>query len=64
VELHSLSKSYNACGWRTGMLVGNKDIIAGMAKIKSHSDRGMYYPMQVAATKALNGPIDFMEKRN
>jgi LL-diaminopimelate aminotransferase len=46
------------------MLVGNKDIIAGMAKIKSHSDRGMYYPMQVAATKALNGPIDFMEKRN
>ena len=64
VELHSLSKSYNACGWRTGMLVGNKDIIAGMAKIKSHSDRGMYYPMQVAATKALNGPIDFMEERN
>ncbi|MBM4331038.1 MAG: aminotransferase class I/II-fold pyridoxal phosphate-dependent enzyme [Deltaproteobacteria bacterium] len=64
VEFHSLSKSYNCCGWRTGMLVGNKDVIAGMAKIKSHSDRGMYYPMQVAATKALNGPIDFMEERN
>ena len=64
VEFHSLSKSYNCCGWRTGMLVGNKDVIAGMAKIKSHSDRGMYYPMQVAATKALNGPIDFMEDRN
>jgi LL-diaminopimelate aminotransferase len=46
------------------MLVGNKDVISGMSKIKSHSDRGMYYPMQVAATKALNGPIDFMEKRN
>jgi aspartate/methionine/tyrosine aminotransferase len=46
------------------MLVGNKDVIAGMAKIKSHSDRGIYYPMQVAATKALNGPIDFMERRN
>jgi LL-diaminopimelate aminotransferase len=64
VEFHSLSKSYNCCGWRTGMLVGNKDVIAGMSKIKSHSDRGMYYPMQVAATKALNGPIDFMENRN
>jgi len=64
VEFHSLSKSYNCCGWRTGMLVGNKDVIAGMTKIKSHSDRGMYYPMQVAATKALNGPIDFMEDRN
>ena len=64
VELHSLSKSYNCCGWRTAMVVGNKDIVAGMAKIKSHSDRGMYYPLQVAATKALNGPIDFMEERN
>ncbi len=64
VEFHSLSKSYNACGWRTGMLVGNKQIIAGMSKIKSHSDRGMYYPLQVAATKALNGPIDFMDARN
>ena len=35
-----------------------------MIKIKSHSDRGMYYPLQVAATAALNGPIDFMESRN
>jgi len=64
VEFHSLSKSYNCCGWRTGMLVGNKQVVAGMAKIKSHADRGMYYPMQVAATKALNGPVDFMEERN
>jgi LL-diaminopimelate aminotransferase len=46
------------------MLVGNKEIIAGMAKIKSHSDRGMYYPLQVVATKALNGPVDFMKRRN
>jgi LL-diaminopimelate aminotransferase len=64
VEFHSLSKSYNCCGWRTGMLVGNKEIIAGMAKIKSHSDRGMYYPLQIVTTKALNGPVDFMRKRN
>jgi LL-diaminopimelate aminotransferase len=35
-----------------------------MAKIKSHADRGMYYPLQVAATKALDGPVDFMEERN
>jgi LL-diaminopimelate aminotransferase len=64
VEFHSLSKSYNCCGWRTGMLVGNRDVIAAMAKVKSHSDRGMYYPMQVAATTALNGPVDFMATRN
>lgn len=64
VEFHSLSKSYNSCGWRTGMLVGNKEITAGLAKIKSHCDRGMFYPLQLAATKALNGPTDFMKERN
>jgi LL-diaminopimelate aminotransferase len=64
VEFHSLSKSYNCCGWRTGMIVGNPEIIGGMAKIKSHSDRGMYYPLQVAATEALNGPVEFMIQRN
>jgi len=64
IEFNSLSKAYNACGWRTGFMLGNADIIAGMAKIKSHSDRGMFYPMQVAATRALEGPTDFMEPRN
>lgn len=64
VELNSLSKAYNCCGWRVGMLVGNKDIVAGLAKIKSHADRGIFYPMQISATKALNGPVDFMERRN
>ena len=64
VEFNSLSKAYNSCGWRTGMMLGNKDIIAGMAKIKSHSDRGMFYPLQVAAVAALNGPVDFMTERN
>jgi LL-diaminopimelate aminotransferase len=35
-----------------------------VAKIKSHSDRGLYYPLQAAATAALNGPVDFMHARN
>lgn len=64
IEFNSLSKAYNSCGWRTGMMLGNKDIIAGMVKIKSHSDRGMFYPLQVAATAALNGSTDFMIERN
>lgn len=64
IEFNSLSKAYNACGWRTGMMLGNKDIIAGMTKIKSHSDRGMFYPLQVAAAAALNGSTDFMAERN
>ncbi len=64
IEIHSLSKSYNCCGWRAGMAVGNKDLLGALAKVKNHSDRGMYYPMQLAATRALNSPDDFMEKRN
>jgi LL-diaminopimelate aminotransferase len=64
VEMNSLSKAYNSCGWRVGMILGNADIIAGMAKVKSHSDRGMFYPLQRAATEALNGPDDFMQERN
>ena len=46
------------------MMLGNRDIIAGMAKIKSHSDRGLFYPLQQAATEALNGSDAFMEGRN
>ncbi len=64
VELNSLSKSFNCCGWRVGMLLGNKEIVAGMAKIKSQSDRGLYYPLQMAAIAALTGPIDWMAEKN
>ena len=64
IEIHSLSKSYNCCGWRAGMAVGNKDLLAALARIKSHSDRGMYYPMQITAIQALNSPDDFMQERN
>jgi LL-diaminopimelate aminotransferase len=64
IEFNSLSKAFNSCGWRTGMMLGNPDIIAALTKIKSHSDRGMFYPLQVAATKALNGACDFMSPRN
>jgi aspartate/methionine/tyrosine aminotransferase len=46
------------------MLLGNREIISGMQKIKSQSDRGLYYPLQVASIAALTGPMDWMEERN
>ena len=64
VELHSLSKSFNCCGWRVGMMVGNKNLIASLSKVKAHSDRGMFYPLQLAAIEALRSPADFMKERN
>jgi LL-diaminopimelate aminotransferase len=64
VEFNSLSKAFNCCGWRVGFMLGNRNIVAAMTKIKSHSDRGMFYPLQAAATTALTGSKEFMQARN
>ncbi|MDQ6995021.1 MAG: alanine transaminase [Mariprofundaceae bacterium] len=58
VEFYSLSKSYNMPGWRIGFMVGNSEIVAALAKIKSYLDYGMFQPLQIAACAALNGPQD------
>jgi len=55
VESFTLSKSYNMAGWRVGYFVGNKKLIGALQKIKSWLDYGMFTPIQVAATVALNG---------
>lgn len=56
VEFFSLSKSYNMPGWRVGFMCGNRRLIAGLARIKSYLDYGMFTPIQVAAITALEGP--------
>lgn len=55
VETYTLSKSYNMTGWRVGFVVGNKRLVSALKKIKSWFDYGMYTPIQVAATVALDG---------
>ncbi|TQV61915.1 MAG: LL-diaminopimelate aminotransferase [Sulfurovum sp.] len=54
VESYTLSKSYNMAGWRVGFVVGNAKIIGALQSIKSWLDYGMFTPIQVAATVALN----------
>jgi len=54
VESFTLSKSYNMAGWRVGFFVGNPKMIGALQKIKSWFDYGMFTPIQVAATIALN----------
>ncbi len=61
VEFYSLSKTYNMPGWRIGFMVGNRDIVAALAKIKSYLDYGTFQPLQIAACAALNGPQDCVE---
>ncbi len=58
VEFFSLSKSYNMPGWRVGFMVGNPELVAALARIKSYLDYGMFTPVQVAAIQALEGPQD------
>jgi LL-diaminopimelate aminotransferase len=53
VELHSLSKTYNMTGWRIGFAVGNREVLAGLGKIKSNLDSGVFQAVQEAAIVAL-----------
>ncbi len=54
IESYTLSKTYNMAGWRVGFFVGNQKLIEALVKIKSWLDYGMFTPIQVAATIALN----------
>ncbi|TDJ51930.1 MAG: alanine transaminase [Nitrospina sp.] len=62
VESFTLSKSYSMPGWRVGFMVGNRDIIHALARVKSYQDYGMFQPIQIAAIIALNGPRDCVEE--
>jgi alanine-synthesizing transaminase len=56
VEFFTLSKSYNMAGWRIGFMVGNRDLVNALARIKGYHDYGTFTPIQVAAIAALEGP--------
>ena len=62
VEFFSLSKSYNMPGWRVGFCVGNRRLIAALARIKSYLDYGMFQPLQIASIIALKGPQDCVDQ--
>ena len=49
-------------GWRIGLAVGNKDILASLAKAKSYIDFGIFRAIQLAAAKALTGPQDCVKE--
>jgi len=53
IELNSLSKPYNMTGWRIGMAMGNKEILAALCKVKENTDSGIFNAIQYAAIKAL-----------
>jgi LL-diaminopimelate aminotransferase len=54
IEFHSLSKTYNMTGWRIGFAVGNRKVLAGLGKIKTNLDSGVFQAIQEAAIAALH----------
>jgi LL-diaminopimelate aminotransferase len=53
IEFHSLSKTYNMTGWRIGFAVGNRNAVAGLGKIKTNIDSGIFQAIQEAGITAL-----------
>ena len=62
VEFHSLSKTYNMTGWRIGFVVGNEQVIAGLLKVKTNLDSGIFQAVQYAGIKALTSSQDCVEE--
>lgn len=54
IELYSMSKGYSMPGWRVAFAAGNERLVGVLKKIKSYLDYGMFQPIQIAATVALN----------
>jgi LL-diaminopimelate aminotransferase len=69
VEFHSCSKTFNMTGDRIAFAVGNKQLISGLAKVKSQIDSGPPVYIQNVAAKALATynsaePPDFLKENN
>ena len=62
VEFFTMSKSYNMAGWRVGYMVGNKELVSALARIKSYHDYGTFTPIQVASIIALDGDQSCVEE--
>jgi alanine-synthesizing transaminase len=62
VEFFSMSKSYSMPGWRVGFAVGNAQMIAALARLKSYFDYGMFQPIQIASIIALNEMQDTVKE--
>jgi alanine-synthesizing transaminase len=49
-------------GWRIGFMVGNRELVQALARIKSYHDYGSFTPIQVASIVALEGPQECVEE--
>lgn len=62
VELYTLTKGHSMPGWRVGFVVGNPEMVAALAKLKSYLDYGTFQPIQIASIVALNEGDAYVEE--
>ena len=61
IEFHSLSKTYNMTGWRIGFAVGNPELVAGIGKVKTNVDSGVFQAVQGAGIEALTSGAEITD---
>jgi LL-diaminopimelate aminotransferase len=59
VEIFSLSKGWNMTGWRSGLVVGNTEVVERYRQLKTNLDSGMFEAVQHATAVALTVAADF-----
>lgn len=64
VELWTTTKSFSMAGWRMAAMVGNSEMIAALAKLKSYLDYGAFQPIQIATTVVLNEDPEYPTEVN
>jgi alanine-synthesizing transaminase len=64
VELYTLTKGHSMAGWRVGFVVGNRDAVAALGKLKSYLDYGTFQPIQIASIIALNEEDGYVTEVN
>lgn len=64
VELYTLTKGHSMAGWRVGFVVGNRQAVAALGKLKSYLDYGTFQPIQIASIIALNEGDDYVLEVN
>ncbi|PTM59610.1 LL-diaminopimelate aminotransferase [Desmospora activa] len=63
VEFNSLSKTFNMAGCRIGYMAGNAHVIKIMATMMSHTQYGIFLPIQKAAEKILIDGSSFIAQQ-
>ena len=64
VELWTTTKSFSMAGWRMAFMVGNPEVVAALAKLKSYLDYGTFQPIQIATTVVLNEDPEYPTEVN